>query len=46
MGWGVQQGETRRRVYVRDIAPTVASIIHVGFPSGATGTVLPETIKQ
>lgn len=45
MGWGVKQGETRRRVYVRDIAPTVASMIHVAFPSGATGTVLPEAVK-
>lgn len=38
MGWGIPQGSTTRRVYMTDIAPTVAALLHIQMPSGCVGT--------
>jgi predicted AlkP superfamily pyrophosphatase or phosphodiesterase len=45
-GWGVNKGETVRRTYVADIAPTVATILRILPPSGTIGNAVEEAIKK
>jgi predicted AlkP superfamily pyrophosphatase or phosphodiesterase len=45
MGWGVNQGKTNRKVYMSDIAGTLAAILKVQMPSGNVGTVIHEVVK-
>jgi predicted AlkP superfamily pyrophosphatase or phosphodiesterase len=40
-GWRIRNGETDTPVSITDIAPTIASILHVQFPSGCTGKPIP-----
>lgn len=44
-GHGIQPGELTRRVYITDIAPTVARLLRIGFPTGATGDVIHEVCE-
>jgi len=44
-GWGIQQGKSNREVYMTDIAPTIAALLHIQVPSGCVGTVIPEVMK-
>lgn len=37
LGWGVEPGITYERTHIRDIAPTVAALIHSPLPNGCTG---------
>ncbi len=37
MGWGVGHGTTTRPIYMTDIAPTIAALLHVQAPSGCIG---------
>lgn len=37
LGWGVEPGITHERTHIRDIAPTVAALIHSPLPNGCTG---------
>lgn len=37
-GSGVKQGATHTRTYIRDIAPTVASLLGSPYPNGTTGS--------
>ncbi|MEY5042864.1 MAG: hypothetical protein RJA19_91 [Bacteroidota bacterium] len=39
-GWGVPQGITYERTHIRDIAPTVAALIHSPLPNACTGRVI------
>ncbi len=41
-GWKIPQGETSREIYMTDIAPTVANLLHIQMPSGSTGHVIKE----
>lgn len=41
-GHGIRKGELTRRVSITDIAPTVARLLRIGFPTGATGDVIHE----
>ncbi len=41
-GHGVRKGELTRRVSITDIAPTVARLLRIAFPTGATGDVIHE----
>jgi predicted AlkP superfamily pyrophosphatase or phosphodiesterase len=41
-GWNVRPGSTSREVYMTDIAPTVASLLHIQAPSGSVGHVIQE----
>ena len=41
-GWNVKPGHTSREVYMTDIAPTVASMLHIQMPSGSVGHVIGE----
>jgi len=45
MGWGVKQGATNRKVYMSDIAGTLAAMLKIQMPSGNVGTVIQEVIK-
>jgi predicted AlkP superfamily pyrophosphatase or phosphodiesterase len=44
-GWGIKHGKTTRETYMTDIAPTVASLLHIQMPSGCVGHVIEETLK-
>ena len=44
-GNGVNKGETLGRTEVSDIAPTVASMLGIAFPSGTTGTPIAEVLE-
>jgi predicted AlkP superfamily pyrophosphatase or phosphodiesterase len=44
-GPGIRSGEYRNNVIVNDVAPTLASILEIEAPSGASGRVLNEILK-
>lgn len=44
-GWGIKQGKTNRELYMTDIAPTLAALLHIQMPSGNVGKVIPEIFK-
>lgn len=44
-GAGIKKGETYRTVYMTDIAPTIAALLHIQMPNGCTGNVIPEVLK-
>ncbi|MHA4738220.1 alkaline phosphatase PafA [Dyadobacter sp. MSC1_007] len=45
-GWGVNKGETVRRTSVSDIAPTIASLLHILPGSGNIGLPVEEALKK
>lgn len=44
-GNGVKKGETAKRTEIPDIAPTLAVMLGVGFPNGATGKPIVEVLE-
>ncbi|HEY5464957.1 MAG TPA: alkaline phosphatase PafA [Hanamia sp.] len=44
-GWNVQPGKTNREVYMTDIAPTIAAMVHIQMPSGSIGHVIEDLSK-
>jgi hypothetical protein len=44
-GWGIKQGKTNREIYMTDIAPTLAALLHIQMPSGCVGKPIEEVIK-
>ncbi len=40
-GWGIPHGASNTEVYMTDIAPTVAALLHIQMPSGCVGKVIP-----
>jgi predicted AlkP superfamily pyrophosphatase or phosphodiesterase len=44
-GWNIHPGKTNREVYMTDIAPTIAAILHIQMPSGSVGHVIEEASK-
>ena len=44
-GWGIKQGKSNREVYMTDIAPTIAAILHIQMPSGCVGKPIEEVMK-
>jgi predicted AlkP superfamily pyrophosphatase or phosphodiesterase len=44
-GWNILQGKTNREVYMTDIAPTIAALLHIQMPSGSIGHVIEEISK-
>ena len=46
MGWGVKPGKTNKEYYMSDIAPTISALLHIQEPSGSTGKVITELIKN
>ncbi|MCD8310648.1 MAG: alkaline phosphatase family protein [Prevotellaceae bacterium] len=47
-GWGVNGGgrQLNREVYMTDIAPTVAALLHIQMPDGCIGKPIPEVIAH
>ena len=41
-GWNVRAGQTNREVYMTDIAPTVAGMLHIQMPNASIGKVIEE----
>jgi predicted AlkP superfamily pyrophosphatase or phosphodiesterase len=37
MGWGIHPGHTNQQVYMTDIAPTMAALLHIQMPNGCVG---------
>ena len=44
-GWGVKPGTTYARTHIRDIAPTVAAMIHSPMPNACTGRVITDLFE-
>ncbi len=44
-GKGIRRGELYRRTHIRDIAPTMATLLGIAFPNGTTGEPIPEVLK-
>lgn len=44
MGWGIKHGHSNRDIYMTDIAPTVAALLHIQMPSGCVGKVVTEIV--
>lgn len=45
MGWGIKNGVSNRKVYMSDIAGTVAALLKIQMPSGNVGMVIEEVLK-
>jgi predicted AlkP superfamily pyrophosphatase or phosphodiesterase len=46
MGWGIQPGKSNNPVYMTDIAPTVAALLHIQMPNGSIGRPIVDLIKK
>lgn len=46
MGWGIKPGVSNKEVYSIDIAPTLASLLHVMEPNGSIGKPIVEVLGQ
>lgn len=44
-GWGIKTGKSNREMYMTDIAPTIAALLHIQMPNGSIGTVIQEVNK-
>ncbi|CAM4394312.1 alkaline phosphatase PafA [Zobellia roscoffensis] len=44
-GAGIKQGSTVERSEIDDIAPTIASLLGIAFPSGTTGSPIAEVLE-
>lgn len=45
MGWGIKNGISHRKVYMSDIAGTIAALLKIQMPSGNVGSIIEEVIK-
>ena len=45
-GNGILEGSTIARTEIPDIAPTIAALLGIAFPSGATGNPIPEVLES
>lgn len=46
MGWGIHHGASNERVYMTDIAPTVAAMLHIQMPNGCVGKPITAVLGQ
>ncbi|MDN3551075.1 alkaline phosphatase PafA [Mucilaginibacter aquaedulcis] len=46
MGWGIKHGSLTRQTHMTDIAPTVASLLHIQTPNGNIGKTISEALVQ
>jgi predicted AlkP superfamily pyrophosphatase or phosphodiesterase len=44
MGWKIPHGSAYREVYMTDIAPTLAALLHIQMPDGCIGKTMEEVI--
>lgn len=45
MGWGIQTGHYNQPVYMSDIAPTIADLLHIQMPNGCVGRPITQVIR-
>jgi predicted AlkP superfamily pyrophosphatase or phosphodiesterase len=45
-GWGIKKGNSHQLVYMTDIAPTIAGLLHIQSPNGNVGNVLSDAFLQ
>lgn len=45
-GWGIQKGQTLRTVHMTDIAPTLATLLHIQMPNACIGQCIPEVLSE
>jgi predicted AlkP superfamily pyrophosphatase or phosphodiesterase len=46
MGWGIRAGHSNDPVYMTDIAPTVAALLHIQMPNGCVGKPIAPVLKR
>lgn len=46
MGWGIRHGSSNTQVYMTDIAPTLAALLHIQMPNGCIGKPIGELLKK
>jgi predicted AlkP superfamily pyrophosphatase or phosphodiesterase len=44
-GWGIRPGKSNKEVYMTDIAPTLAALLHIQMPNGSVGQVITEVLR-
>ena len=44
-GWGITHGQTNDEVYMTDIAPTIAAMLHIQMPNGCIGKPIIDITK-
>lgn len=44
-GWGIKSGKSNREVYMTDIAPTLAALLHIQMPNASIGDAIEEVMK-
>jgi hypothetical protein len=44
-GWNIKHGNSNRQVYMTDIAPTLAAMLHIQMPDASIGKVIIEVVK-
>lgn len=45
-GAGIEVGSTYERTYIRDIAPTISTLLEVPYPNGCTGAPIHQALKK
>jgi len=45
-GWNIKHGTSNREMYMYDIAPTLAALLHTQMPSGCIGKVIEEVVAS
>ena len=46
MGWKIPHGVTHQEVYMTDIAPTLAALLHIQMPNGCIGKPIVEVVDR
>ena len=44
-GNGIQQGNSKKKYHITDIAPTISNLLEIEFPNGNTGLIIDEVLK-
>ncbi len=44
-GWGIKHGKSNKEVYMTDITPTIAALLHIQVPSGCIGQPIEDVMK-
>jgi hypothetical protein len=45
-GWSIKHGSSNREMYMYDIAPTLAALLHIQMPNGCVGKVIEEVTTR
>ncbi|MEN8817519.1 MAG: alkaline phosphatase PafA [Nonlabens sp.] len=45
-GNGIRKGSSSKRTEIIDVAPTISSLLKIGFPNGATGNPINDVLKH